>query len=170
MNKAFLNIILILGILVSCQDKTPTSELDELRAQVILEELNKKQIRRWLSECDSGNFDIIDELITEDFKAYYAGDTNGREWLRASVEAFPRSFSKSIHSINELFADEDKVVAYMTVKGTHDGVFMDVSPSGKMIEYDAFTVYRLENGMIKEMWWDENAVLKLMLELGIIVK
>ena len=58
----------------------------------------------------------------------------------------------------------------MTVKGTHTGVFMDVPPSGKKIKYDAFTIYRLENGMITEMWWDENAVLKLMLELGISFK
>ena len=69
--------------------------------------------------------------------------------------------------INELFADKDKVVAHMTVKVTHTGVFMDTSPSGKRIEYDAFTIYRLENGMIKEMWWDENAVQVLMLKLGI---
>ena len=167
MNKTFFYIILIAGILVSCQDKKATSELEVLSAQVKVEELNKKQVRRWLSECDSGNFSIVNELITEDFKVYYASDTFEREWLRASVEAFPRSFSESIHSINELFADEDKVVAYMTVKGTHTGVFMDVPQSGKKIKCDAFTVYRLENGMIKEMWWDENAVLKLMLELGI---
>jgi len=167
MNKTFFYIILIAGILVSCQDKKATSELEELSAQVKVEELNKKQVRRWLSECDSGNFSIVNELIIEDLKVYYASDTFGREWLRASVEAFPRSLSESIHCINELFADEDKVVAYMTVKGTHTGVFMGVPPSGKKIKFDAFTVYRLENGMIKEIWMDENAVLKLMLELGI---
>jgi len=167
MNKAFFYIIIVAGLLASCQDKKAKTELDELKAQVKLEELNKKQINRWLSECDSGNFSIVDELITEDFKAYIAGDTFGREWLRSSVEAFPHSFSESLHMINELFADKDKVVAHMTVKVTHTGVFMDTSPSGKRIEYDAFTIYRLENGMIKEMWWDENAVQVLMLKLGI---
>lgn len=167
MNKPFFFIILIAGFLFSCTHKQATSELDKLRAQLKLEELNKQQIKRWLSECDSGNFGIIDELISEDFKAYYAGNTFDREWLRASIEAFPRSFSESIHMINELCADKDKVVAHMTVKVIHTGEFLNTPPTGKKVEYDAFTIYRLENGIIKEMWWDNNAVLELKLKLGI---
>ena len=167
MDKLFFYIMLFAGLLVGCIDKQANSELEEFRAQLKLEELNKQQIKRWLSECDSGNFRIINELISEDFKAYYAGNTFDREWLRGSIEAFPRSFSESIHMINELYADKDKVVAHMTVKVIHTGEFLNTPPTGKKVEYDAFTIYRLENGIIKEMWWDKNAVLELKVKLGI---
>ena len=39
---------------------------------------------------------------------------------------------------------------------------MGAQSTGKRVEYNAFTVYRLKAGKIQELWMDHNAVLGLM--------
>jgi len=166
MKRLLIILPLVLCFITSCQDKAAKAELEAFKAQKDLEMKNKEIVKRWLSEVDKQNYDIVDELITEDFRAYYAKDTLGRETLRASVESIPISFSESVHIIDDLFAEKDKVIARMTVKDIHTGEFMGTAPTGKHVEYTAINIYRLEDGMIKEMWWDNNAVLGLILQLG----
>ena len=156
----------VLLIMIGCQNKQAVEELEAFKAQKEVEMKNKDIVKRWLSEVDKQNYEIVDELIAEDFKAYYAKDTLGRETLRASIEDIPISFSESVHLIDDLFAEEDKVIARMTVKEIHTGEYRGIAPTGKHIEYTAINVYMLENGIIKEMWWDNNAGLGFMLQLG----
>ncbi len=161
-----LPLALVLCFMVGCQDKAAMAELEEFKAQAAVEEQNEEIIKRWLSEVDKENFDIVNELIAEDCKVYYAGDTKGREWLREACEAFPQSFSDSVHIIDDLIAEKDKVIAQLTVKATNTEEFMGAPSTGKQVEYNAFTVYRLEAGKIRELWMDHNAVLGLMMQLG----
>jgi len=172
MKKLFMiiSLSLILCFMVSCQDKEAMAELEGCKAQAAVKEQNKEIIKRWLSEVDKENFDIVNELITEDCKVYYAGDTYGREWLREACEAFPQSFSDSVHIIDDLIAEKDKVIAQLTVKATNTGEFMDTPSTGKQVEYNAFTVYRIEAGKIRELWMDHNAFLGLMMQLGMELK
>jgi len=166
MKKLQIVLYSVLLIVIGCQNKQAVEELEAFKAQKEVEMKNKDIVRRWLSEVDKQNYEIVDELIAEDFKAYYAKDTLGRDMLRAAIEDIPISFSESVHIIDDLFAEEDKVIARMTLNDIHTGVFMGFAPTGKHVEYTAINVYRLEDGIIKEMWWDNNAVLGLMLQLG----
>lgn len=172
MKKLVLNIHLamILCFLVGCQDKEAIAELEDYRAEAEVEEQNKNTVRRWLSELDKENFGIVDEVIVEDCLAHYAGKTFGREWLRASCEAFPKSFSNSVHIIDDLVAEKDRVVARLTVKAVNTGEFMGAAATGKSVEYSAYTLYRLEGGKIQEIWVDQNAVLELLTKLGMELK
>ena len=149
----------------SCQNNKIVTELAALRAESITEGKNKEIVRQWLSEIDKENFDIVDELISENCTAYYSGDTLGREWLRNSCKTFPHSFSNSMHIIDDLIAEKDKVIARLTIKATHTGPFMGASPTGKAVDYNAFTIYRIEDGKIQEIWVDHNAVYGLMKQL-----
>ncbi len=169
-SRLILPLVILLGFAFGCGDKVEMAELEKYRSQADVEEQNKDIVRRWLSELDQGNFGIVDEVIAEDCQAHYAGETHGREWLRASCEAFPKSFSNSIHIIDDLVAEKDKVVARLTVKATNTGEFMGAAATGKTIEYSAYTLYRLEGGKIQEIWVDQNAVLELMTKLGMELK
>jgi predicted ester cyclase len=157
-------------LIAGCQDQKAIVELEALKARVETEAQNKAIVKRWISEVDRENFDIVDELIAEDCKVYYSGETYGREWLRASCEAITQSFSEGTHTIDDLIAEKDKVVVRLTVKVTHTGEFMGILSTGKKLEYHGFTVYRIVEGKIRELWMDHNATLELMVKLGVALK
>lgn len=172
MKKMIISMVLVtlLCLAFGCKDKEAMAGLEEYKAKAEVEEQNKNIVRRWLSELDKENFGIVDDVIAEDCLAHYAGKTFGREWLRASCEAFPKSFSNSVHIIDDLVAEKDRVVARLTVKAVNTGEFMGAAATGKSVEYSAYTLYRLEGGKIQEIWVDQNAVLELLTKLGMELK
>jgi predicted ester cyclase len=51
-----------------------------------------------------------------------------------------------------LLADGDRVVDLVTVRGTHQGEFMGIPPSGKPIEMQEIHIARIVDGRIVERW------------------
>jgi len=47
-------------------------------------------------------------------------------------------------------AEDDKVAARFIMRGTHQGTFFGVPPTGKKIAVQAMNIYRLSNGMFVE--------------------
>ncbi len=52
----------------------------------------------------------------------------------------------------ELLADRDKVVARVTLTGTHVSDFFGVPPSGAPVTADGVETYRFAGGLIVESW------------------
>ncbi len=59
-------------------------------------------------------------------------------------------------TIEDLIAEGDRVVARVTVEGTHRGAFMGRPPTGNRVRYTTTTTYRIAEGKIQEDWenWD----------------
>jgi predicted ester cyclase len=51
-------------------------------------------------------------------------------------------------TLEEMIAEEDKVAARFTMRGTHDGAFFRVPPTGEKIAVQAMNFYRLADGEI----------------------
>jgi predicted ester cyclase len=151
--------------MISCHGKEIITEYDKLKTREKLEEQNKESVRRWLKEIDKRNFAIVDELVADNCMSHYGDSSYNNEWVTKSIEAFPLAFNEYEHIIEGLYVENDKVCAAMTVKVKHTGSFADIPPSGKSIDYKAFSIYRFKDGKIIEMWWDTNAVLGLMAKL-----
>ena len=45
-----------------------------------------------------------------------------------------------------------EAVARWTFRGTHDGYFLKLPPSGKVVTYPILAIYRIQDGMIAEDW------------------
>jgi steroid delta-isomerase-like uncharacterized protein len=76
-------------------------------------------------------------------------------------EAFP-----DFHvTLEDLIADEHKVVVRLTARGTQRGAFMGVPATGKSATWMGIRIFRLVNGKIVEHWgvWDS---LGMMQQLG----
>ena len=71
-----------------------------------------------------------------------------REFYNTIWTAFP---DLTIH-IDDLVAEDDKVVWRITVTGTHKGDFQGAPASGKLVKFDAHYSFRFENGKIVERW------------------
>jgi len=51
-------------------------------------------------------------------------------------------------TLQELISEGDKLAARFTMRGTHRGQFMGVSPTGKQITVQALNIYHLTKGQI----------------------
>jgi len=116
---------------------------------------NKSVILRLAQAINAGDFEALDSILASDYVRY---DPNplmadaGREKYKAAFGALRSAFSDAHWTIEDLLADEDKVVARWTFRGTHDGHFLKLPPSGKVVTYPILAIYRIEDGMIAENW------------------
>jgi len=62
MKKSFVILPLVFCLIISCQDKQATAELEELKAQKELEEQNKALLEKNFEELNNKNLQFIDEL------------------------------------------------------------------------------------------------------------
>jgi predicted ester cyclase len=98
-------------------------------------EENKAIIVHLYKELDKNNFGIYSELTTPDYLGHFPG--SAQPMNREEREQFSRMFSKAFpdgqHSVDDLIAEGDKVAARLTARGTHEGEFQGISPTGKPI-------------------------------------
>jgi steroid delta-isomerase-like uncharacterized protein len=84
----------------------------------------------------------------------------GFKQLRAGYH----SASSDVHpTINDMIAEDDKVVTRWTTRGTHDkGEMLGVPPTGKQIEVTGITVNSISEGKIAADWtvWDSLGLLR----------
>jgi steroid delta-isomerase-like uncharacterized protein len=164
-------LVLLVCFVVSCQDKAEMAELEEFKAQAVIEEQNKELIRDFLRELDSGNWDIVHEIFADDCKFYSPSDsapTSENEQF-AKLDEMLAAFPKWEHDIKDLFAKDDKVVVWSIDITTHEGEFQGIPASGNKIQYGAIAIYRIQNGKIVELVQEYNT-LGMMMQLGMELK
>jgi serine phosphatase RsbU (regulator of sigma subunit) len=119
-------------------------------------EENKAIFRRYAEEVgNQQNFELVDEI----FERYIAHQPDGSTLQRGpqDVKRFHREFHSAFSdfhiNIEEQIAEGDKVVSRYTMRGTHQGDFRGLAPTGKEVELKAITIFRFsEEGKVVETW------------------
>jgi len=90
----------------------------------------------------------------------------GRDGLRQHIIAFRSAFPDLTITVDDLLAEDNKVTARWTARGTHKGTLLGILPTGKEVTTEGISVIRIANGKIAESWvtWD---TLGLMQQLGV---
>jgi predicted ester cyclase len=70
-------------------------------------------------------------------------------------------------TVEDLIAEEDRVVERLTLQGTHKGVFMGAPPSGARATWGFINIYRIVDDKVVEVW-SEGDHLGLMQQIGLI--
>jgi predicted ester cyclase len=128
----------------------------EKRKSVSAAEENKAIFRRYAEEVgNQHNFEIVDEI----FERYIAHQPDGSTLLRGPEDVkrfqgeFHSAFSNFHISIEDQIAEGDKVVSHYTIRGTHQGDFRGLAPTGKEIELKGVTTFRFSpEGKVIETW------------------
>ena len=71
--------------------------------------------------------------------------------------------------IEDLIAEGDKVVARVSMTGTHIGDFYGIPPTGRRVNLTGIFIVRIADGKIVEHWGEEDGV-KVLRELGFKIK
>jgi predicted ester cyclase len=132
--------------------------------------VNKTICKRFFDELhNKGNFNVIDELVDINVVSHdpFPGQAKGSKGLRDTMLIFRKAFPDMGVKLNDMIAENDKVMSKFTVTGTHKGEFMNIKPGGKKITYEEVVILRLEKGKIVEHWAVADA-LSLMQQIGAI--
>lgn len=117
---------------------------------------------RWFSEAwNKGNVDVADDLISPDFTVHGAGGQpikTGIEGVKELVRTWRRAFPDGEMTIEDLIAEDDKVVARLIWRGTHTGEFYGTPPSGRQVEVTSIGIDRLADGKIVEGWGEMDMI------------
>lgn len=119
------------------------------------EDKNKEVVRRLGQAVNSGNLDQLDEILAPD---YIRHDPNplmkdvGREEYKEAFRMLRQAFPDAQWTLQDLLSDGDRVIGRWSFRGTHEGSFFNLPPSGKEFTYPILAIYRIENGMIAEDW------------------
>jgi len=69
--------------------------------------------------------------------------------------------------IDDLIGEADKVVARITMTGTHTGDFWGIPATGRRVEFTGIYIVRIADGKIVEHWGEEDGV-SLLTQLGVL--
>lgn len=130
---------------------------------------NKSIMRRAYDEIlNEGNLDVADEIIAEDMTEHeqFPGLEPGREGFKGFVTMFREAFPDLQVTVEDMIAEDDKVAARVTMRGTHQGKFLGIPPSGNRIEVPVVDIVRFADGMGVEHWGVTDNM-AMMVQLGV---
>ena len=112
---------------------------------------------------------VWDELLSSDIIYHFNSSSEPIIGLEANKEfnaGLFQGFPDIKQTIEDVVAEEDKVVYRSTIEGTHTGEFLGVSPTRKSTKINDFTLLQISGDRIIE-WWYECNLLELMKQLGL---
>ena len=116
-------------------------------------EQNKSLVRRLIGEAqENGRLDVVDELLAEDFVDHspLPGVPPTREGVKMLFAGLRAAFPDLRVTISEQIGENDRVATRKTFRGTHQGDFLGVPPSGRPVEFEVIDILTIEGGRIRE--------------------
>ncbi|UCG25625.1 MAG: ester cyclase [Chloroflexota bacterium] len=131
-------------------------------------ETNKATVRRYVEQVmGAGRANLIDEFMVESIALHGTGLEPGLPALGQWVAMLDSAFPDRQLTVDDVVAEGDRVVARVTMRGTHQGEMQGIPATGKAINQSSITIFRLANGKIAEGWFAADN-LSLMQQLGVI--
>jgi steroid delta-isomerase-like uncharacterized protein len=170
-----LPLALILCFTAGCQDKAAMAELEEFRAQAAVEEQNKALIVRYFQEVDEGDVEAVNALVDEMYSPDYVGhfalsEQRGPTALKEHYSSSLLTFGDIQHTIEDMIAEGNMVAVRCTFQATHQGEFMGVPASDKLLTCPIIYIFYFEDGKVKEARLDWDSLLGLTMQLGMELK
>jgi steroid delta-isomerase-like uncharacterized protein len=160
--------VFLLCFAFACQNKAEKAELEKFRARAKLEEQNEEIVRRFFEEWNKGNVEITDELYAPEYRWYYSSTTPNPMPRKEAIEFFRmffKAFPDTHWTVQGVFPVDDRVIAWLTIRGVHKGEFQGIQATGNKVEFNGFDMFRIHNGKIVEER-EETDMLSLYQQLG----
>jgi steroid delta-isomerase-like uncharacterized protein len=133
-------------------------------------EENKATFRRYVEAVgNAGNLDLADDV----FDRYLAHQPDGSvlergpEDVKRFMGEFRSAFPDFHSTIEDQIAEGDRVVTRWRMRGTHQGEFRGIAPTGKELDITGIGIFRFSDGKVVESW-DNFDQLGMMRQLGMV--
>ncbi len=131
-------------------------------------ESNKTIVRNVMERLDARDIDgllthVAPNAVWHGFAPVPLDNAGYRQAIGMFLDAFP----DSRFPVSEYIAEGDKVAAPHQLRGTQNGAFQDIPPSGKSAIVDAIALFRVENDKVVETWLSAD-LLGMLMQIGAI--
>lgn len=136
----------------------------------MIAEANKSIMHRFVEFINTANEQLAEELVSPNAIFYVPGQPEpmrGPAGYLAIIEMMRSGFPDIQWTLEDMVAEDDKVAARFTMRGTHKGAFFGVPATGKVIEVTAMNFYRFTNRQIVEEYGQPD-MLGLLQQIGAI--
>jgi predicted ester cyclase len=136
-------------------------------------EVNKAVVRRFYEECNKGKeaaMTAMEELYAAPSYVWHGPGVFpdlDRTGMKQMMPAFFTAFPDLHYTVEDLIAEGDKVVSRFTARATHQGEFMGIPATGKVVTYTGIYISRFAGGKCVEDWFSGD-MLGLFQQLGAI--
>lgn len=117
-------------------------------------ETNKSLARRFYVEVlNARRSNTVDDLAVAEYVEHdpLPGQRDNREGLKDRVRTLTEALSPTF-TIEDIVAEDDRVVVRWTNRGTHVAPFLGIPPTGRAFEIAGVDIYRVENNRLAEHW------------------
>src|ERR1700722_9757352 len=131
----------------------------------------RELVRKFYSEIFSDLSRVDLSNVGRFISSYYIDHNNdkagsGVDLFRAHINGLRHTFPDFTLSIADIMAEGDKVVTRVTGRGTHTGVWMQIEPTGAVINVKGINIDRVEEGRIVEHWGEADTI-SMLFQMGI---
>jgi steroid delta-isomerase-like uncharacterized protein len=127
-----------------------------------------KMLERLFDEAWSeGNLEVVDELITDEYvldEPTFEGEVRGPDGLNRAIRTFRDAFPDLELAIDHRVSGAHDVVDGVLIRGTHEGDFLGLAPTGKQVEVRGLMIHRFRDGELIEDYasWDFLGMLRVL--------
>ena len=135
-------------------------------------EENKALVRRYWQEASGrGLLTVMEEFLAPGVVSHPPASASpepvrGLDAFKRFIAAQFGAFPDMAVTVEDLVAERDRVVARVTMRGTHAGELMGIPPTGRRVEWTGLSITRHAGGRIVEQWGQFDA-LGLLQQLGV---
>lgn len=107
----------------------------------------------WDGQYDASALDDVmaEDVVLRGFPEELRGVSHGRDAYKGGLRMIRSAFPDLFFRADEIVVEDDKLMAYCTHGGTHEGELMGIEPTGKSFEAADFVLYRFEDGKVVEV-------------------
>lgn len=132
---------------------------------------NKEIVQELFERLSDQDLAVIDDLCADEFSVEITllgteESAIGIEGMKGMYEEYYAAFPDLRQDIVELVAEGDEVAVFLMTKGTHQGEFRGVQPTGNEINVEDAGLIRIEDGQIVDLW-PQSDMLSLFEQLGV---
>lgn len=110
-------------------------------------------VRRFYDALSTGDTSLVDEALAPEWEAIPAlGTGPGAEGWKASIAYLRGVFAELSVMIEDVLVSGDRVAVRSVSRGIHSGELLGVPATGRLIEFRASDVHRLNDGQIVQTW------------------
>jgi steroid delta-isomerase-like uncharacterized protein len=119
------------------------------------EEKNRRLILSQHEEIWSkGNLSLVDQLYASKFFCHSIDSSpwHGPEGVKDRVRVVRTAFPDWTETVEDIIAEDDRIVTRFVCTGTHRAVFLGIEPTGRRVRVAEIAIYRIEDHKIAEQW------------------
>jgi steroid delta-isomerase-like uncharacterized protein len=118
-------------------------------------EANRLVVNRFYHEFwNQRDFEVAEEIMTPEvtFHGALGTQTKGIDGLVTYIQQLHDIFPDFQNSVEDMVAEEQKVAACVTYRGTHEGEIFGVEPYGKVVQYVGVGIFIFQADLISHAW------------------